>query len=149
MARLPTVGGDSGNWGTVLNEFLAVAHNADGSLILPVEIAIALSDETTSLTTGTGVVTFRAPYAFTLTSLRLSLKTASSSGVVTVDLKEEGSTVFSTKPTIDANEKTSTTAATPQVISDSSIASDAEITLDITAAGTGAVGLKVWIIGTR
>jgi hypothetical protein len=32
MARLPTVGGDSGNWGTVLNEYLAQAHKADGTL---------------------------------------------------------------------------------------------------------------------
>jgi hypothetical protein len=31
MARLPTVGGDSGNWGTVLNEFLEEEHNSDGT----------------------------------------------------------------------------------------------------------------------
>ena len=30
MARLPTVGGDDGNWGTVLNEYLAVSHTATG-----------------------------------------------------------------------------------------------------------------------
>ena len=32
MARLPTVGGDDGNWGTVLNTFLGVEHNNDGTL---------------------------------------------------------------------------------------------------------------------
>jgi len=37
MARLPTVGGDYGNWGTVLNEYLATAHNADGTLKLDVQ----------------------------------------------------------------------------------------------------------------
>lgn len=37
MARLPTVGGDSGNWGTVLNEYLGTAHNADGTLKLDVQ----------------------------------------------------------------------------------------------------------------
>ena len=31
MATLPTPGGDSGTWGTELNEFLSVAHNADGT----------------------------------------------------------------------------------------------------------------------
>lgn len=31
MARLPTPGGDSGNWGTVLNEYLEVEHNPDGT----------------------------------------------------------------------------------------------------------------------
>lgn len=33
MARLPTVGGDGGNWGTILNQFLEVSHNADGTII--------------------------------------------------------------------------------------------------------------------
>jgi lysophospholipase L1-like esterase len=32
MARLPTPGGDSGTWGTVLNTYLQVAHNSDGTL---------------------------------------------------------------------------------------------------------------------
>jgi len=35
MPALPTVGGDTNVWGTELNDFLLVAHNADGSLILP------------------------------------------------------------------------------------------------------------------
>jgi hypothetical protein len=30
MARLPTVGSDSGNWGTVLNEYLQAEHTATG-----------------------------------------------------------------------------------------------------------------------
>lgn len=32
MSRLPTPGSDSGTWGDILNDFLAVAHNTDGSL---------------------------------------------------------------------------------------------------------------------
>lgn len=32
MARLPTPGSDSGSWGDILNEFLSVAHNSDGTL---------------------------------------------------------------------------------------------------------------------
>jgi len=32
MARLPNPGGDDGTWGSILNEFLDVAHNADGTL---------------------------------------------------------------------------------------------------------------------
>ncbi|WP_119071994.1 hypothetical protein [Aggregatilinea lenta] len=31
MARLPTVGGDDDNWGTILNGFLEVEHNAGGT----------------------------------------------------------------------------------------------------------------------
>ncbi|MGF7228356.1 MAG: glycosyl hydrolase family 28-related protein [Candidatus Saccharibacteria bacterium] len=32
MARLPTPGQDSGSWGSVLNDFLDVEHNSDGTL---------------------------------------------------------------------------------------------------------------------
>lgn len=32
MARLPNPGGDSDNWGSLLNTFLLVSHNNDGSL---------------------------------------------------------------------------------------------------------------------
>jgi hypothetical protein len=115
----------------------------------PVVLGFAISDETTAITTGAAKLTARAPFAFTLTAVRASLTTASSSGIPTFDINEGGTTVLSTKLTIDANEKTSTTAATPAVISDSAIADDAELTFDIDVAGTGAAGAKVWLLGTR
>lgn len=114
-----------------------------------VEIGVAISDETTAITTGTAKITFRMPSAMTLTAVRLSLTTVSSSGTPTVDINESGTTVLSTKLSCDASEKTSTTAATAAVISDSALADDAEITIDIDTAGTGATGAKVWLIGTR
>lgn len=115
-----------------------------------VAIPIACSDETTSLTTGTSKVTFRMPHAMTVTEVRASLTTAQTSGsIFTVDINEGGSTILSTKLTIDNTEKTSTTAATPAVISDSTLADDAEITIDIDQVGDGtAKGLKVYLIGT-
>lgn len=112
-------------------------------------IMVAVSDETTAITTGTAKVTFRMPFALTLTAVRASLTTVSSSGLPTVDINESGSTILSTKLTIDVSEKTSTTAATAAVISDAALADDAEITIDIDVAGTGATGLKVYLIGTR
>jgi hypothetical protein len=112
-------------------------------------IQLACSDETTSLTTGTAKLTFRMPYAMTVTGVRASLTTASSSGLVTVDINDSGTTILSTKLTFDVGEKTTTTAATPAVISDTVLADDAEITIDIDVAGTGAKGLKVTLIGTR
>lgn len=112
------------------------------------QIGIAVGDETTTITTGTAKVTFRMPCAMTLTAVRSNVNTVSSSGVVTVDINEGGSTILSTKLSIDASEKTSVTAATPAVISDAALADDAEITIDVDAAGTGAKGLKVWLIGT-
>lgn len=108
---------------------------------------IAASDEITALATGVGKATFRAPEALTLSEVRASVNTASTSGVVTVDINKNGTTMLSTKLTIDSGEKTSKTAATAAVISVTSIADDDEITIDIDTAGTGAKGLKVALIG--
>lgn len=112
-------------------------------------IAVACSDETTALTAGEAKVTFRMPYAFTLTAVRASLTTAQTSGsIFTVDINEGVSSILSTKLTIDNTEKTSTTATTPVVISDAALANDAEITIDIDQIGDGAAkGLKVYLIG--
>ncbi len=33
MARLPIVDGDAGNWGTILNTYLSVSHDTDGTLL--------------------------------------------------------------------------------------------------------------------
>jgi hypothetical protein len=113
----------------------------------PCEIGIAVGDESSVLTTGTAKVTFRMPYAMTLTGVRGSL-TATGTGT-TVDINESGVSVLSTKLTFDSGEKTTTTAATPAVISDSALADDAEITIDIDATSGNAAGLKIWLIGTR
>jgi hypothetical protein len=113
-------------------------------------IPIACSDETTALTTGTAKVTFRMPFAFTLTDIRASVTTAATGGtLLTVDVNEAGTTILSTKLTFDASEKTTTTAATARVISDANLADDAEITVDIDAVGStlAGVGLKVYLIG--
>ena len=112
-------------------------------------IGISVVSESTTLTTGTAKRTFRMPFAFTVTGVRASLSTASSSGTPTVDINDGGTTILSTKLTIDASELTSTTAATAAVISDTALADDAEITIDIDVAGTGAKGLKVYLYGYR
>lgn len=114
-------------------------------------LMMSCSDEATPLTTGTAKVTFRMPYAMTLTAVRANLKTAQSSGsIFTVDINDGGTTILSTKLTIDNGEKTSTTAATAAVISDTALADDAEITVDIDQIGDGtAKGLKIALIGYR
>src|SRR5262245_60000708 len=54
-------------------------------------LVIAVGDETTAITSGTGKVTFRIPYAFTLSAVRASLTTAQASGsTFTVDINEGG-----------------------------------------------------------
>lgn len=85
----------------------------------------------------------------TLTAVRASLTTAQTSGsIFTVDINAAGTSILSTKLTIDNTEKTSVTAAAPAVISNAPLADDAEITIDIDQIGNGtAKGLKVYLIG--
>lgn len=120
--------------------------------LVPAELIVAASDETTALTTGTEKVVFRMPYQMKVTEVRASLTGAgSTSGTTTVDINESGTSILSTKLTIDFGEKTSTTAATPAVISDDILLDDAQITIDIDAVTGGAneTGLKVYLIGYR
>ena len=113
-------------------------------------MTVALSDESTAITTGVGKVTFRAPFAMTLYQIpRASLSTASTGGIPEVDINKNGTTIFSTRLTIDANEKTSVTAATAAVMSTTTFADDDEISMDIDVAGTGAKGLKVTLYYRR
>ncbi|MBP7807392.1 hypothetical protein KA047_02755 [Candidatus Saccharibacteria bacterium] len=53
MARLPVPGSDDGTWGDVLNEYLAVEHNADGSLKPGASLA---SKEDTGVAAGRSLV---------------------------------------------------------------------------------------------
>jgi hypothetical protein len=146
----------SGDWTTFNGKFNTPSGTTsqyvrgDGSLAsLPFELVVAASDETTALTAGNAKITFRMPRAVTLTAVRASLTTAQASGnIFTVDINESGTSILSTKLTIDNTEKTSTTAATPPVISDTALADNAEMTIDIDQIGNGtATGLKVALIG--
>lgn len=130
-----------------VSDWQILVHSS-GAQIIP--LIIAVSDETSVLTTGTAKVTFRVPAAFNITGVRASLTNPAATGTVTVDINEGGTSILSTKLTIDATEKTSTTAVTPVVVSDAALADDAEITIDIDDAGSSAdaKGLKVTILGT-
>lgn len=120
---------------------------------LPWEEPIAIGDEGTAVTTGTAKITFRMPCNVTLNAgnagVRLSANTASSSGLPTVDVNVNGSTILSTKVTLDVSEKTSLTATTPVVISSLALVDDDEITIDVDVAGTGTKGLKLVLRGVR
>ena len=135
--------------GTNIKTINSTSILGSGNYATPFELVVAASDETTALATGTAKITFRMPRAVTLTAVRASLTTAQTSGTIfTVDINESGTSILSTKLTIDNTEKTSTTAANPPVISDTSLADDAEITIDIDQIGNGtAKGLKVMLIG--
>jgi len=134
--------------GTTLNATVG------GTGTFPVTFVIAASDETTAITAAADKVKFRMPHAMTVTAVRASLSTAQTGngggGIFTVDIHEGASSILSTKLTIDNGETTSTTAVAAPVISDSALADDAEIHIDVDQVGDGtAKGLKVSIIGTR
>ena len=116
-------------------------------------ICIACSDETTAITAGTNKVRFRMPRAMTLTAVRATVNTAPTGSTIIVDINEGDTpvSILSTKLSIDATEKTSTTAATAAVISDTALADDAEISIDFDQVGAtiAGAGLKVWLIGTE
>ena len=119
----------------------------------PVELGMAVSDETTDLTTGTAKLTFRMPHAMTLTEVRANVNTAPTGSYIQVDINASASasSIFSTVLTIDMSEKTSKTADVPAVLSTTALADDAEFTVDIDIVGSSAAGkgLKIWLKGYR
>lgn len=119
-----------------------------------VALVIACGDETTATTTGQKI-SFRMPYAMTLNAgiagITGSLVTAGTGvNLLTVDINESGSTILSTKLTFDSTETTTTSAAVPVVISDTALAADSVITIDVDQLDSGGVaaGLKISLIGT-
>lgn len=101
----------------------------------------ALGDQSTVITAGT-TYTDRMPACYVL-AVRAGLKNASTSGLPEFDIKPGGVSMLSTTITIDANEKTSTSAVTPAVISTPAIADDTEVTFTIVAGGTNATGPEI------
>ena len=118
---------------------------------------IAASDETTSLTVGDGKATFAAPFNFLVTGVKASVPTTPAGSTLTLEIRRirSGSAVdiLSTNITIDPNEETSRTAATPPVINTSNddIQIDDIIAIDIDQVGSSraGIGLKVTIFGHR
>jgi hypothetical protein len=125
----------------------ARAVTPEDTKFIPQYFCFKAGDETTAITTGTSKLIFYFPAAWTVTGVYAGLSTVSSSGIPTIDINEAGTTILSTKLTIDASENTSGTAATAAVISDSSIAANAQMSIDFDVAGTGAKGPQVCITG--
>ena len=128
-----------------------ISANVQHSLVR--SLTLAASDETSDLTTGDNKVTFRAPFPMTLPATpkpRISVQTAPVGADILVDINEGGSTILSTKLRIDAGDKSSKDSGTPCVVSDASIADDAEITVDIDQVGssTAGKGLKLTLYYT-
>ena len=119
----------------------------------PVEaMIIAASDETSNLTVGNAKVTFRAPYALTITNVKIDVNTAPGSTGLTVDVRNGANSIFSTRPNIENGELTSFDATTQPVLNSSfvSVSNNGQIFIDIFSVdGTPGTGLKVTIYYVR
>ena len=108
MARLPTPGGDPGNWGTVLNDFLSVALNADGTLKRPTTPIRFSTKYATITTTGSD----RADSARTLSGARMRAGSAPSGSALTAVVQHSADgTTWSTAGTITIASGSATEAA--------------------------------------
>ena len=125
------------------------AEQAANSLItypIEEEMTISCSDEDEVIATGLKKASFRSYCNLYIEEIRASLSEVSTSGAVTVDVNVDGTTVLSTKLTIDQDEKSSVTAAAAAVLSEMVINDDDEVVIDIDGHGAGAEGLKVSLI---
>ena len=130
---------------------LAVAGGTPSPYSRTNSFVIACGAEDEALTTGTKV-TFRLPFAFTVTEVRASLTVAGTgANLVTLDFEQNGTSILSTKITIDATETTSTTASAQPVISTSALTDDASIDCDVDQIDSGGAskGLKMYLIGYK
>jgi len=140
---------DANQWAITGDLLRTVASPSVEAFTLP------CSDETaTDIAVAANVYQFRMPYALLLTEARATLNVAQTTGdLVSVDVKVNGTSIFSTQPSIDNGELTSTTADTPPVLAnpDSTVLADGDLlSVDVTQVGTaGARGLKVQLIGQR
>ena len=119
---------------------------ASGGINVGQLLCFDVCGESTTLTTGTAKRTFRIPKACSILNVWASLTTASSSGLPTFDINDDGTSILgANKLSIDANEETSTTATTATTIANPTIAADSKMTIDCDVAGTGATGAKVYL----
>jgi hypothetical protein len=99
-------------------------------------IPIFFSDQTTDWTTGLKVTFTWRFGATTLSSTPIDCVTAPTGSAAQFDVKKNGTTIYSTKPTIDAGETTTDTAATPAVLSTTSLADGDIVTIWIDQVGS-------------
>ena len=100
-------------------------------------MVVALSGSTDNVFASANVLVLRAPVPMTLYQLpRISVLEAPTGDTIEVGIQVNNTDILSTNLTIDANETTSTTAATPAVLSSTTIADDAEIMFDVNKVGS-------------
>jgi len=119
--------------------------------VLVFTIGVAASPLDTDLEVATDQAIIAAPEDMTVTQVFAKVGTPPVGSTIIVDIHKNGTTILSTKISIDASEKTSLTAATPPVISVPGLLQGDEITIDIDQIGASTAGkdLTVYVLGTK
>lgn len=114
-------------------------------------LIVPASAEDADITVGTGKIQFEMPLDFRLTGVGASLTTGPTGSGATFDINVNGSTILSTKITIDAGTTNSGAAGTPPVISSADIAEYDKVSVDVDAIGstTAGIGLKIYLEGVK
>lgn len=136
MARLPQPGQDGGVWGTILNEFLGVSHNGDGTL-KPIADSNVLTVSQPKVTQT--VVVKSSSYSVT-TSDEVVLANAASGGLtITLPTAVNNANVYHIKK-IDTSTNFVTIATTASQVIDGSTTAVIKVpfvSLTVVSNGTG------------
>lgn len=112
----------------------------------------ALSDMISNITTGSKLVE-TITRAYTLIDVRASLSVAATGSLFTINIKKNGTSIFTTKLTFDSAETTTVTALAPYVFTTPTVAFAVGDTLEILVDSIGAVvagtGLIVFLTINR
>jgi hypothetical protein len=148
-----------GNTTPILSNVVVASGGPARVLGVPLTSVVVLSGETNALVVSTTPAAwFRTPYPWRILGVRGSVYTPSTSGNITVDIRQVasgtiipisntvGTSIFTNVLTIDANRPSSILSTNVSAITTTiplSIADDTGLAFFITGAGTGAAGLKV------
>jgi len=131
---------------------------ADEEVFRQVEIPLSLSDEHLDLVVGSNKIRFRVPHALQIVELRAYVNVAPLGAPIEIDILIDpedsgGGSIFGSDGlmTIDAGERTSTTASAPYTLEVVNIPDDSELTVDLVQVGSTQAGrgLKMWVIGRK
>ena len=138
-------------------DFVAIVDSGDSSskkIKLPAEIGVAVSDETTTLSTGDDQITFLVPRNMTITEVKASLSASDSTGV-DIDVRYHAtdpgsaSTIFASDLSISSGAYYGTKAGSTVFVGSAAskdVAENGFLVVDINYV-SDATGLKLWVLG--
>lgn len=119
--------------------------------VIPWDETIVVSAKGVDATSGTNKAYFDLPFAVTLTAVQTTVDVAPGGSTIIVDVNKNGTSVFSTRSSIDIAEFSTATAAVPSVISTSALSAGDRISFDIDQTGSTPNGQNIIVTlrGTR